>query len=219
MKSKIHEYLIFKNKPMSKKLTSILAVVAFIISAAFTSEGGYKIGDKAADFKLKNIDTKMVSMADYKDAKGIIVVFTCNHCPFAVKYESRIMDLDKKFKPMGYPVIAISPNDPTIVADDSFENMQKLAKEKKYSFPYLIDETQETTKAFGATKTPHVYILQKEKGDYVVKYIGAIDDNADDEKAVKENYVENAIANLLAGKPINPETTKAIGCGIKWKKV
>src|ERR1035437_5329464 len=154
---------------MRKKITNILAAAALVISAAFTSESGYKIGDKAADFKLKNIDTKMVSMADYKDAKGIIVVFTCNHCPFAVKYESRIMDLDKKFKPMGYPVIAISPNDPTIVADDSYENMQKLAKEKKYSFPYLIDETQETTKAYGATKTPHVYILQKEKDDYVVK--------------------------------------------------
>lgn len=196
----------------------MLVAAALIMSAAFTSEGGYKIGDKAADFKLKNVDGKMVSMADYKDAKGIIVVFTCNHCPFAVKYESRIMDLDKKFKPQGYPVIAISPNDPTIVPDDSYENMQALAKKKNYSFPYLMDETQEITKTFGATKTPHVYILQKEKGAYIVKYIGAIDDNVDDAGAAKEKYVENAIANLQAGKPVSPETTKAIGCGIKWKK-
>ena len=119
---------------MSKKITNIIAAAALVMSAAFTSEGGYKVGDKATDFKLKNVDDKMVSMAEYKDAKGIIVVFTCNHCPFAKKYESRIMGLDAKFKSKGYPVIAISPNDPTVVPEDSFENMQKLAKEKKYSF-------------------------------------------------------------------------------------
>jgi peroxiredoxin len=201
-----------------KKTINLIAAAAIITLASFT-EGGYKVGDKAADFKLKNVNDKMVSMADYKDAKGIIVVFTCNHCPFAVKYESRIMNLDKKFKSKGFPVIAISPNDPTIVPDDSPEKMAKLAKEKNYSFPYLFDETQETAKTYGATKTPHVYILLKEKSDYIVKYIGAIDDNADDEKAVKEKYVENAIENILAGKPVTPETTKAFGCGIKWKKV
>lgn len=200
------------------KVKSIFAAAALVISSAFTTEGGYKIGDKAMDFKLKNVDGKIVSMADYKDAKGIIVVFTCNHCPFAVKYESRIMDLDKKFKSQGYPVIAISPNDPTIVPDDSYENMQALAKKKGYTFPYLIDETQDIAKTYGAMKTPHVYILQKENGAMVVKYIGAIDDNVDDASAVKEKYVENAIANLQAGKPVTPETTKAIGCGIKWKK-
>ncbi len=201
------------------RLTSIIAVAALVMSAAFTSEGGYKPGDKAADFKLKNIDNEIISMANYKDAKGFIVIFTCNHCPFAKMYESRILVLDRKLKKMGYPVIAISPNDPTIVPDDSFENMQKHAKEKNYSFPYLIDETQETAKMYGATKTPHVYILQKEKNELVVKYVGAIDDNAEDEKAVKEKYVENAITNLLDGKPVMPQTTKAIGCGIKWKKV
>lgn len=202
-----------------KKTISLFAAVAIVLLASFT-EGGYKVGDKAADFKLKNtIDNKMVSMADYKEAKGIIVVFTCNHCPFAVKYESRIMALDKKYKGKGYPVIAISPNDPTIVPDDAPDKMQKLAKEKGYSFPYLFDETQETAKLYGAMKTPHVYVLQKEKNEYVVKYIGAIDDNADDASAVKEKYVENAVDNLLSGKPVSPENTKAIGCGIKWKKV
>jgi peroxiredoxin len=202
-----------------KKLVMTLAAATLVVMSSFT-EGGYKIGDKAADFKLKNtINNKEVSMADYKDAKGIIVVFTCNHCPFAVKYESRIMDLDKKYRSKGFPVIAISPNDPTVVPDDAPDKMQKLAKDKGYSFPYLFDETQETAKTYGATKTPHVYVLLKEKSDYIVKYIGAIDDNADDAKAVKEKYVENAVDNLLAGKPVTPETTKAIGCGIKWKKV
>ncbi|HXD91955.1 MAG TPA: thioredoxin family protein [Bacteroidia bacterium] len=201
-----------------KKISTLFAAAALVLFAAFT-EGGYKVGDKAADFKLKNVDNKMVAMADYKDAKGIIVVFTCNHCPFAKKYESRIMDLDKKMKAKGFPVVAISPNDPNVEPDDSFENMQKLAKAKGYTFPYLIDETQNVAKEYGATKTPHVYVLEKQKdASYVVKYIGAIDDNSDDASAVKEKYVENAVNNILAGKPVTPDFTKAIGCGIKWKK-
>ena len=201
-----------------KKISTLFAAATLILFAAFT-EGGYKVGDKAADFKLKNVDNKMVAMADYKDAKGIIVVFTCNHCPFAKKYESRIMDLDKKMKAKGFPVVAISPNDPNVEPDDSFENMQKLAKAKGYTFPYLIDETQNVAKEYGATKTPHVYVLEKQKdASYVVKYIGAIDDNSDDASAVKEKYVENAVNNILAGKPVTPDFTKAIGCGIKWKK-
>jgi peroxiredoxin len=201
-----------------KKISTLFAAAVLVLFAAFT-EGGYKVGDKAADFKLKNIDNKMVAMADYKDAKGIILVFTCNHCPFAKKYESRIMDLDKNYKPKGFPVVAISPNDPTVEPDDSFENMQKLAKTKGYTFPYLMDETQNVAKEYGATKTPHVYVLEKQKNaSYVVKYIGAIDDNCEDASAVKEKYVENAIANILAGKPVTPDFTKAIGCGIKWKK-
>ena len=201
-----------------KKISTLFAAAALVLFVAFT-EGGYKVGDKAADFKLKNIDNKMVAMADYKDAKGIILVFTCNHCPFAKKYESRIMDLDKKMKAKGFPVVAISPNDPTVEPDDSFENMQKRAKEKGYSFPYLMDETQNVAKEYGATKTPHVYVLEKQKdATYVVKYIGAIDDNCEDASAVKEKYVENAVASILAGKPVTPDFTKAIGCGIKWKK-
>jgi len=202
-----------------KKISTLVAAVALVVLAAFAPEGGYKVGDKASDFKLKNVNDKMVSMADYKDAKGIIVVFTCNHCPYAKKYESRIMDLDKKMKPKGFPVVAISPNDPAVEAEDSFENMQKRAKEKGYTFPYLIDETQNVTREYGATKTPHVYLLEKQKdASYQVKYIGAIDDNSEDASAVKEKYVENAINNILAGKPVTPDYTKAIGCGIKWKK-
>lgn len=200
-----------------KKITTLLMVSAILL-ASFTAAGGYKVGDKAADFRLKNIDNKMVSLADHKDAKGIILVFTCNHCPFAKKYESRIMALDKKYKSKGFPVIAISPNDPTVVAEDSFENMQKLAAEKKYTFPYLFDETQLTAKAYGAAKTPHVFILQKVNAEYIVRYIGAIDDNSDDEVGVKEKYVESAVDNILSGKTVNPGMTKAIGCSIKWKK-
>ncbi len=191
-------------------LAAVLAVTAFAPS-------GYNIGDKATDFKLKNIDNKMVSLADYKDAKGFIVVFTCNHCPFAKAYEDRIIALDTKYKAKGYPVIAINPNDPIAVPEDNLATMQQRAKAKNYAFPYLVDETQNIAKTYGATRTPHVFVLQKSGIDYIVKYEGAIDDNSDDASAVKEKYVENAVDALLAGKPVTTTTTKAIGCGIKWK--
>lgn len=182
---------------------------------SFTNPIGYKVGDKATDFKLKSVDNKMYSMADYKDAKGFIVVFTCNHCPFAVKYEDRIIDLAKKYKSKGYVLLAINPNDPAAQPEDSFELMQKRAKEKKFTFPYLFDEGQKIYPQYGATKTPHVFLLDKK---LVVKYIGAIDDNVEDASQVKEKYLENAIAALEKGQEPSPNTTKAIGCTIKVKK-
>lgn len=182
---------------------------------SFTNPTGYKVGDKATDFKLKSVDNKMYSMADYKGAKGFIVVFTCNHCPFAVKYEDRIIDLAKKYKSKGYVLLAINPNDPAAQPEDSFELMQKRAKEKKFTFPYLFDEGQKIYPQYGATKTPHVFLLDK---NLVVKYIGAIDDNVEDASQVKEKYLENAIAALEKGEEPTPNTTKAIGCTIKVKK-
>lgn len=182
---------------------------------SFTNPTGYKVGDKATDFKLKSVDNKMYSMADYKDAKGFIVIFTCNHCPFAVKFEDRIIDLAKRYKSKGYVLLAINPNDPAAQPEDSFELMQKRAKEKKFTFPYLFDEGQKIYPQYGATKTPHVFLLDK---NLVVKYIGAIDDNVEDASQVKEKYLENAIAALEKGQEPTPNTTKAIGCTIKVKK-
>ena len=182
---------------------------------SFTNPTGYKVGDKATDFKLKSVDNKMYSMADYKDAKGFIVIFTCNHCPFAVKYEDRIIDLAKRYKSKGYVLLAINPSDPAAQPEDSFELMQKRAKEKKFTFPYLFDEGQKIYPQYGATKTPHVFLLDK---NLVVKYIGAIDDNVEDASEVKEKYLENAIAALEKGEEPTPNTTKAIGCTIKVKK-
>jgi peroxiredoxin len=179
---------------------------------------GYKIGDTATDFKLKNVDNKIVSLSDYKSAKGYIVVFTCNHCPYAKAYESRIIALDKKYASKGYPVIAINPNDPKIEPDDSFEAMQVRAKEKGFTFPYLFDEAQTVYPQYGATKTPHVYILNKENGKNIVRYIGTIDDNYANEKDVSKKYIETAIESLLAKKPIELASTVAIGCSIKTQK-
>ncbi|MDW8219461.1 MAG: thioredoxin family protein [Bacteroidota bacterium] len=178
---------------------------------------GYKVGDIARDFRLKNVDGTMISLKSYPDAKGIIVIFTCNHCPYAKAYESRIIALHKNFAPQGYPVVAINPNDPAAYPEDSFENMVKRAKEKAYPFAYLVDETQEVAKAYGATKTPHVFLLKRNADTYEVAYIGAIDDNSENAQAVKEKYVEKAIEGLTKGTPYTT-TTKAVGCSIKWKK-
>ena len=180
-----------------------------------TESNGYQPGDKATDFKLKSVDGKMYSMADYKDAKGFIVVFTCNTCPFAIKYEDRINAIAKKYTPKGYVLLAINPNDPEAQPADTFELMQEKAKEKGFVFPYLVDEGQKIYPQYGATKTPHVFLLDK---SLIVKYIGAIDDNSDDVSAVKEKYLENAIRALDNGADPSPATTKAIGCSIKTKK-
>jgi len=178
-------------------------------------KSGYKIGDVATDFSLKNVDNQNVSLSDYADAKGFIVIFTCNHCPYAVAYEDRIIDLDKKYKEQGYPVIAINPNDPAKQPEDDFEKMKTRAKEKGFSFPYLFDDGQHIFPQYGATRTPHVFVLQKNDNANVVRYIGAIDDNHEDASQVNEKYVENAIDALLTGNEISVKQTKAIGCTIK----
>ena len=179
---------------------------------------GYAVNDEATDFSLKGTDDKMYSLAQFKDAKGFIVIFTCNHCPYAKAYEDRIIALDTKYKSLGYPVIAINPNDPAAQPEDSFDLMKQRAKEKGFTFPYLFDEGQKIYPQYGATKTPHVFILQKENGKNIVKYIGAIDDNHENANDVSEKYVENAIDALLANKEITTKETKAIGCSIKVKE-
>ena len=176
------------------------------------------VGKEAPAFNLKNIDGKMVSLDKYKNDKGVIVIFTCNHCPYSKLYEDRIIALDKQYKTAGYPVVAINPNDVKQYPDDSPAKMKSRAKEKGFTFPYLFDGTQEIAKAYAATRTPHVYLLQNEKGKFTVRYVGAIDDNANDATAVGVKYLEDAIAKIASGQAPEPSFTKAIGCGIKWKK-
>lgn len=176
---------------------------------------GYSVGDMATDFSLMNIDDEMVSLADFPEAKGYIVTFTCNHCPYAIAYEDRIIALDKKYKELGYPVIAINPNNPEIAEDDSFDKMKVRAQEKGFTFPYLFDEGQKIYPQYGATKTPHMFVLEKTEEGNRVAYIGTIDDNYEDESAVTERYVEDAVDALLKGEQPAVTETKAIGCSIK----
>ncbi|MCA4898708.1 MAG: thioredoxin family protein [Bacteroidota bacterium] len=196
-----------------KRVLILLVLVAFTWAGA-PVKNGYDIGDTAADFKLKNVDGKMVALADFKEAKGYIVIFDCNTCPYSQRYNDRIIALNEKYAAKGFPVIAINPNDPSKSGGDSFDEMAKLAKRKNYAFPYLVDETQSVATAFGATNTPHVFVLDKALR---VQYIGAIDDNARNENAVSKRYVEDAVNALLSGKPVPVTKVKAIGCGIKWK--
>jgi peroxiredoxin len=194
----------------------ILACIAVLVAGKMISPD-YGVGDTVADFKLKNVDGKMVSLSDYKNSKGVIVIFDCNTCPYSKKYNDRIIALNQKYASKGFPVVTINSNDPEVSDGDSFEEMVDLAKRKNYDFPYLVDETQSVARAFGATNTPHVFVLQRNGKDFKVAYIGAIDNNSRDASAADKKYVEEAVDALLAGKDVPTNKTKAVGCGIKWK--
>ena len=178
-------------------------------------DSGYDIGDIATDFNLENIDGKFVSLSNFNHAKGFIIVFTCNTCPYAVLYEDRIEALNKKYASQGYPLIAIMPNNVQTKPGDSMKSMKQRAIDKGFTFPYLMDAGQKIYPQYGATKTPHVYILESTTRGPVVRYIGGIDDNYKDATLVKTNYVEDAIEALKKGNLIKQTTTKAIGCSIK----
>jgi peroxiredoxin len=202
------------------KVLAYFAVVVLISSFAVNTLGanngtGYAIGDIADDFTLKNVDGSMVSLSDYDTAKGFIVIFTCNTCPFSVANEDRIIALDVKYKHAGYPVIAINPNNPEVKPGDSFAEMKVRAKAKGFTFPYLVDEGQKVYPSYGATKTPNVYLLEKSNKGLLVQYIGAIDDNSRNASAVKTKFLENAVDALLEGRKVEVTMTKAIGCSIK----
>lgn len=194
---------------MKYVLSAIIISCISIVSMAQT-----EIGGKAPNFTLKNIDGKLISLSDYNSKKGVIVVFTCNHCPYSKLYEDRIISLNAKYEKEGFPVVAINSNNPKEYEEDSYENMIIRAKEKGFTFPYLVDD-KGIYKKYGASKTPHIYLLSNSNDAFEVVYIGAIDDNATSPKNVKEKYLENAILAIKEGKTVSPNVTKAIGCSIK----
>jgi peroxiredoxin len=200
-----------------KKIFLFSATIVLLINAA-NAGGPYKPGDIADDFKLKNVSGSEISLSGIENAKGFIVVFMCNTCPVVKAYEDRIIDLNKKFSEKGYPVVAINSNDKTISPGDSYEEMQKTAKNNKYAFQYLYDESQEVTRRFGATNTPHVYVLSKKEGKMKVEYVGAIDNNSEDGSNPDKKYVEDAVNALITGGQVQVSQTKAVGCSVKWKK-
>jgi peroxiredoxin len=197
-----------------KKLNLFFA--ALLVSLIGLSQG-YKIGDVVEDFKLKNVDGSHVSMSNHPEAKGFILIFSCNHCPFVVAYEDRMIEYHNKFAPIGFPIIAINSNDPEVQPLDSFEKMQERSDEKGFPFAYVFDEGQKVYPRFGATRTPEVYLVQRVPEGLKLVYTGAIDDNHRDASNVEEHYLANAIHAILEGKIPNPDTTRAIGCTIKVK--
>ena len=191
-------------------------LVLFSLVMPFTSSnevgGPYTVGDKVEDFNLKSVDGNMYSLSSAKNVKGYIVVFTCNHCPYAVMYEDRMNDLNAFANKNDFALFAINPNDPNKVPEDGFAEMQVRAKEKGFEFPYMMDEGQKVYPKWGATKTPHAYVLD---ANMVIQYIGAIDNSPRDAAAATINYVEKAARSILLGETPAITKTKAIGCSIK----
>ncbi len=203
-------------------LSGVAAVAATInFKSTYTETtqkiAGYQIGDVVANFSLKNVSGNTVSLADYASSKGVIVIFTSNHCPFAKAYEDRIIALHNKYAAQGFSVIAINPGDPATQLDDTFQKMKERSASKGYPYPYMADEAQQTARAFGAARTPQAYVLQKTGNTFSVRYMGMIDDNPQDPAGASKFYVADAVNNLLAGKPVVITHTKPIGCAIKWK--
>jgi peroxiredoxin len=198
-----------------KKTFSILLM--FISLTILLSLKNNEQAEAIKNFRLLNVDGKYVSLSDFSAAKGFIIVFTSNHCPFAKLYPERLNNLNSKFTPLGIPLIAINSMDTVLYSDDGYANMIKKAAEEHLNFPYLFDGDQEVAKIFNAQKTPHAYVLWKENGDWLIKYTGAIDDNGAEPEKVKNRFVENAIDDLLAGRQVRIAKTNSIGCQIKFR--
>jgi peroxiredoxin len=166
------------------------------------------------DFSLKGIDEKIYSLKDFSNEKILVVIFMCNHCPYVKAVIKRFINLQSKFSEKNVRLIGISPNDVITYPDDSFENMKLFAKEQSINFPYLIDDTQQTAKDYGAVCTPDIYVYDENRK---LKYRGRLDDNWKEESEVKTKDLEKAIEELLEGKEISSEQIPSMGCSIKWK--
>ena len=174
-----------------------------------------KIGSPAPDFNLLGIDDKKYSLASFKDKKALIVIFSCNHCPYVQAYEDRIKQIQKDYQSKGVEVIAINSNEDKGYPEDSFENMKKRAAEQKFNFLYLRDEDQSVARAYDATHTPEIFVFD---GNRKLAFHGKIDDNWQEPNKVKNHYLQSALDELLAGKEISVPETFTIGCTIKWKR-
>lgn len=173
-----------------------------------------RIGTKAYDFNLKNVDGKYYSLNDFKDKKVLCIIFMCNHCPYVVAVQQRINQIAKDYADKSFALIGINPNDPVTYTDDSFENMKIRAKEQGYVFPYLWDETQEIARKYDAICTPDIYLYDENR---ILKYRGRLDDNWKDETSVRRKELRMAVDRLLENKDIDFEMVPSMGCSIKWK--
>ena len=191
---------------------SILLPVIFVLIGITTNAQ-----KTVSDFSLKSTDSKWESLAEYPDAKGFIIVFICNHCPFVGRYADRLNALNKKYAPLGIPLLAINSIDTLIFADETFAKMIDYAKEKKYTFPYLCDENQSVARNFSAKKTPHAFVIWKEKSEWVIEYNGSLDDNGAESSKITHAYISEAIENLLAGEKVSIPVTNSIGCEIHYR--
>jgi len=173
-----------------------------------------KIGSYAPDFDLPGVGGKNYSLQSFKDKTGMVIIFSCNHCPYVQAYEERIKKIQSDFGDKGIGLAAINPNDSDQYEDDSFDNMKKRAAERGFNFPYLRDKEQTTAALYGASHTPEIFLFDKERK---LVFHGKIDDNWKDESKVNSQYLREAIVELLEGKEISVPETFTIGCTVKWK--
>jgi len=190
-----------------------ISVLFLIISI-----GTFCQSESISNFSLKNVDGKMVSLSDYPEAKGFVIIFTCNHCPFAKLYPERLNNLNNKYKKSGVPLIAISSMDTISYEEDTYLKMIQKSKRENFGFPYLYDPDQSIAKLFGAQKTPHAFVIWKNNDHFEIKYSGSIDDNGMHPKQVEKEFVALAIDDLLQGNPVNISQTTSIGCQIFFRK-
>jgi peroxiredoxin len=174
-----------------------------------------KIGSSAPEFNLLGVDGKKYSLSSFADKKALIVIFSCNHCPYVQAYEDRIKQIQIDYAGKGVSVVAINSNEDSGYPEDSFENMKKRAAEEKFNFLYLRDEDQSVARAYDATHTPEIFLFDKERK---LAFHGKIDDNWQESGKVQNHYLRNALDELIAGKEISVPETFTIGCTIKWKK-
>jgi peroxiredoxin len=178
------------------------------------SDDKLKIDSSIPGFSLTGVDDKAYSLNDFSDKKILIVIFSCNHCPYVQAYEDRIIALQNEFEKDDVQIVAINSNDDVKYPDDSFDEMKKRAAARGFNFPYLRDESQDVAKAFGATHTPLIFLFDS---DRKLKYEGKIDDNWQEPDKVKSAYLRDAILEVLKGKEVSVPETFSIGCTIKWK--
>ena len=193
-----------------------IPMVLCLQAGAALAAGPLAIGASmpTTDVKMKNVDGKEFDLAEIKKPAGTLVIFTCNHCPFAKKWESRIVELGNTYEMKGIGVVAINANDPKVAPDDSYEGMQQRAKDRGMQFPYVVDATSNVARAFGATKTPEAFVFDK---DGKLVYHGAIDDNSDDASKVEKSYLKLALDAVVSGTDVAVKETKSIGCTIKFR--
>ena len=191
--------------------------LALAAPAALAAEGSgaLALGSKApmAATKMKNVDGKMVSIADVAGKAGTLVIFTCNHCPFAKGWEQRIVEISNSYAKKGIGVILINANDPTKYSEDGWAEMQARAKARGLQVPYVVDETSAVARAFGASVTPEAFLFDKSGK---LAYHGTVDDNHQDASKVQKRFLTDALDAVVAGKPPALPETKSLGCGIKF---
>ena len=173
-----------------------------------------KPGDNAVPFELPGVDDRRHALVDYADKETVAVVFTCNHCPYARAWEDRLIDIQADYASRGVQLVAINANDAKKYPDDSFPRMKERSEEKEFNFPYLYDETQEIARAYGASRTPEIFLFDK---GGTLRYHGMVDDNYDDPAGVKAHYLREALEAVLAGKEPSTVEITPVGCTIKWK--